>query len=288
MSVATAVPREVRAWWDANPMTYGPVHGGSHGAVPGSEAFFREADRAFLRQARFASGGGVLLGDLVDYARWAGRDVLEVGCGIGAVAQRFVEAGARLTAVDLTATAVAQTCRRLLGTGRRARVYQADAERLPFATGRFDAVFSWGVLHHTPGIARAVAEVHRVLRPGGEAMVMLYHRHSLRFWLDKWLWEGVVHGENRFLDRDALTSRYSDGWEEAGNPHTRTFSRREARRLFEAFEAVRVEVCGNLQVSYRRYLPGLWRLVPEWLERYWATRVGWFLWVRARKGGVPS
>jgi len=55
----------------------------------------------------------------------------------------------------------------------------ADVESLPFADCSFDLVYSWGVLHHTPDTERALHEVHRVLKPGGECQAMFYHRRSL-------------------------------------------------------------------------------------------------------------
>src|SRR5205807_6238592 len=60
-----------------------------------------------------------------------------------------------------------------------ANFLNADAECLPFADETFDLVYSWGVLHHSPDVARTLQEIHRVLRPGGECRAMLYHRHSL-------------------------------------------------------------------------------------------------------------
>ena len=52
---------------------------------------------------------------------------------------------------------------------------------MPFADATFEYVYSWGVLHHTPGIDRAIAEIHRVLKPGGGVGVMLYNRESLLY-----------------------------------------------------------------------------------------------------------
>ena len=60
------------------------------------------------------------------------------------------------------------------------RVVQGSALEIPHPDGTFGHVVSIGCLHHTGDLPRAVAEVHRVLEPGGTAMVMLYNRHSLR------------------------------------------------------------------------------------------------------------
>src|SRR5207245_4997879 len=69
-----------------------------------------------------------------------------------------------------------------------------DAENLDFNDNSFDLVYSHGVLHHTPDTARAVREIHRVLRPGGRAVVMLYHRNSYNYRVNiRGLRRGGVH-----------------------------------------------------------------------------------------------
>lgn len=78
-----------------------------------------------------------------DFASARDRDVLEVGVGLGADHQRFAEAGARLTGVDLTERAVAHTGQRLAAFGLHSRLQTADAENLPFDTASFDIVYSW-------------------------------------------------------------------------------------------------------------------------------------------------
>ena len=72
--------------------------------------------------------------------------------------------------------------RNLEQRGLPANCFVSDAEALPFADSSFDLVYSHGVLHHTPNLPAAVAEVHRVLRPGGRAIVMMYHRASLNYY----------------------------------------------------------------------------------------------------------
>ena len=77
------------------------------------------------------------------------------------------------TGVDLTQRGVDLTRERLALEGLEAEVRVADAEALPFEDASFDIVYSWGVLHHSPNTQQAVNEVHRVLKPGGVARVMI-------------------------------------------------------------------------------------------------------------------
>jgi ubiquinone/menaquinone biosynthesis C-methylase UbiE len=109
-----------------------------------------------------------------------GKDVLEIGVGMGADHLEWARSGPRsLTGVDLTLRAVEWTSGRLTAFGYGPRVELADAERLPYPDDSFDIVYSWGVLHHTPNTAAAMCEAVRVLRPGGTLRIMVYNRRSV-------------------------------------------------------------------------------------------------------------
>src|SRR5260221_7918375 len=156
----------------------------------------------------------------------AGRTLLEIGCGIGVDSIQLAERGFTVTAVDLTENALAVAkqfaSRRDISVDFRL----GNAEGLDFPDQSFDAVYSFGVLHHTPDIERSVAEVHRVLRPGGTAQVMLYHRDSL---------VNLVHRVLR-LPYESPTDRKDHC------PVVYTFSRGGVRRLFREFSSVEVHV----------------------------------------------
>ena len=90
---------------------------------------------------------------------------------------------------------------------------------MPFADDSFDVVYSNGVLHHTPDTAGAVREIHRVLRPGGQARVMLYHRGSAAYWGDIILRHGLLRGELlRGHSPEEIMSRYVEFNESGGRP----------------------------------------------------------------------
>lgn len=150
----------------------------------GSREYFEEIDRRIFhpRYMRLtAAPGGKPFSLFVDFDRLQDKEVLEVGCGSGIAVQLFAEAGANVTAVDLTPWAVETTRARMEAFGLAADVFEADAEQLPFEDASFDVVFSWGVIHHTSRMDRALAELVRVCRPGGRVVLMLYHRHSIFF-----------------------------------------------------------------------------------------------------------
>ena len=81
----------------------------------------------------------------------------------------------------MTNAALSITQRRFQLGGLEGRFIQGDAEDLPFADGSLDLVYSHGVLHHTTNTPRTIREVHRVLAPGGRAVIMLYHRDSFNY-----------------------------------------------------------------------------------------------------------
>lgn len=173
--------------------------------------------------------------EFAQFSSGRARDVLEIGVGMGADHLEWAKANPRsLTGVDLTPRAVELTRARLGIFGFTSDVRVADAEALPFASDCFDIVYSWGVLHHSPDTKQAVSEVHRVLRRGGTARVMIYHRHSIIGAL-LWLRYGLLRGRP-FV---SLHSIYSDFLE---SPGTKAYTRAEARKLFAKFANVKTSV----------------------------------------------
>ena len=205
--------------------------------------------------------------EIVEFARFAdgaGLDVLEIGVGMGADHVRWLRAGARAVGVDLTHRAVSITRSRLEAEGLAGDVRVADAEALPFDDGSFDVVYSWGVLHHTPDTARALAEAWRVLRPGGRLRVMLYHRRS---WvaLAAWTRFGLLRGRPGMGLRGAVAHVESPG--------TQAFTAAEVRDMLARFSHVTIRP--HLTHWDRRLAPGLARALSH--------RFGWFLLVEAVK-----
>lgn len=114
------------------------------------------------------------------FSRYHGKQVLEVGFGAGTDFIQWLRAGAIVSGIDLTPEALANLTHRIqryqLPPAESIQV--ADAENLPFPTDTFDLGYSFGVLHHSPDTEKALRELVRVVRPGGEIKVMLYNRHS--------------------------------------------------------------------------------------------------------------
>lgn len=219
-----------------------------------------------------------------DFAAARDRDVLEVGVGLGADHQRFAQAGARLVGVDLTERAVAHTRQRLAAFGLRSRLQTADAENLPFESNSFDTVYSWGVLHHSPNTPAAIAEVWRVLRPGGTARIMIYHTHSMVGYM-LWLRYALLAGR----PWRSLADIYAHHLE---SPGTKAYTLEQARALLGRFSKVEVETVlthGDLLTSNagQRHRGALLTIAkalwPRWLIRTLLPRHGLFLLAKATK-----
>jgi SAM-dependent methyltransferase len=165
-----------KRWWTENTMSY-DWHN-EIGAERFSLPWFDAVDQGFLKGARLYGSDAKPFDRVIPYDRLAGKQALEIGCGMGFHTELMTRAGARVSAVDLSPTSVEATTKRLKLKGLTAQVMEADAERLPFPSGSFDFVWSWGVIHHSSRTGRAVREIARVLRPGGECRVMVYNRAS--------------------------------------------------------------------------------------------------------------
>lgn len=176
------------------------------------------------------------------FAEAGGKDVLEIGVGMGADHAEWAKAKSRsLTGIDLTPRAVEHTLKRLSVYGLTSDVKVADAENLPFADNSFDIVYSWGVLHHSPDTKKAIKEVHRVLRPGGVARIMIYHKYSLTGYM-LWLRYALLQGN----PWRSLSEIYSNHLE---SPGTKAYSIRQTKEMFSRFAETRTHLelsCGDL------------------------------------------
>ena len=214
------------------------------------------------------------------FKKFAGARLLEVGCGMGTDLLQFARGGAKVTGVDLTPRSIEISRRHLELYGQRGDFAVTDAEKLPFKSESFDVVYSNGVLHHTPDTAGAVRELHRVLRSGGQARVMLYHRRSVAYWGQMILLQGLLHGELlRGLSPGEIMSRHVEVNEGGGRPLVKVYSRKQARELFSMFRDVSVEV----EQLTRPELPVLGRLIPEGIFRFLRQTIGGNVIISARK-----
>jgi SAM-dependent methyltransferase len=286
----------VRAFWQANPCGVKFAD-----AAPGTRHFYE-----LVEAHRYTKEWHIPIA--ADFASAKELKVLEIGCGLGTDGAQFAEAGADYTGVDLTEAAVDLARRRFELFDLPGKFQTADAENLDFADESFDLVYSHGVLHHTPETQKAIDEVHRVLRPGGRAMVMLYHRDSYNYRVNisilRRMGARLLNSEpgvklvqlmtgepidslrehakllktekQSYLSAQEFLSQNTDG---AGNPLARVYSRGEARELFRKFSSVTLKTF----FLNKRWLPLIGSVLPRSMETRLASRWGWHLWIYATK-----
>jgi len=241
MSTQAPTKADVKAFWESEPLFAGEV---SHD--PFSREFVRAHEHVY-RSDVFAGRG--FPDEFFPFPACA--HVLDVGCGPGIWTRELARRGYRVSAIDLTSTAVALAKSSVELFGLAADIREGDAENLPFADQSFDGVVSHGVIHHTPDTARCVREMARVLRPGGMAVVSVYYRNLVL--RSKFLsrlvpvalrgWVGLPgRGRERLLscaDANEIVRRY-DG---VRNPLGKAFTAAELRAMFEqaGFRLTRME-----------------------------------------------
>ena len=199
-------------------------------------SFFEEVESHRYRAQPFMHG-------LFDFERFSGLRVLEVGCGLGTDLRQAAMAGARTVGLDLSAKSVSLARSHFRMFRTEGAFVCGDAESLPFPDESFDVVYSFGVLHHTPNTSAAIKECHRVLRPGGRFLVMLYNRCSWHvrvgpylLALKRWIYRqpAPVGG----TDRLQVVRRY-DG---ADNPLGTAFTPTEVRGFLQSFDDIQLHI----------------------------------------------
>ena len=183
-----------RSWWSSTPMRYDwgkPIPYPEY-----SREYFDEVDARFFESSRpYMPWRDLPFEREIPYAELPNLDVLEIGVGQGSHASLIAPRARSFTGIDLTDAAVLATRKRLeLGQFKNARVLQMDAEEMTFPDASFDYIWSWGVIHHSADTRRVLEQMHRVLRPGGRANVMVYHRSFWKYYVADGLFKGVLQG----------------------------------------------------------------------------------------------
>ena len=241
----------VRSYWEREPC--GTAHRVvGHAPVHGPE-WFGAVERTRYVEEPFVHS-------VAQFTRWRDKEVLEIGVGAGADHLQFARAGARLHGVDLTEAAIATTRAHLALHGLASDLRRLDAERLPLDDHSFDLVYSWGVIHHSEHPNRIVAEIHRVLRPGGTFRGMLYARRSVVA-AKLWFRHALVQGHPMRGLADVVSSHME-------SPGTKAYTEREVRELFSGFQS-----CSTRRIATLWDRARLPRAVAELIP----DSAGWFI-----------
>lgn len=236
---------DVRAFWNQN-----PLWSGESAAAVGSRDFYDSHTDACIQ----------MLGGRVErhYDPVCPKDakVLDLGCGIGFWLEYFGKKGfSNLTGADLSSVSLDLAGQRCALNGLQVNLVEANAEDLHFASDTFDHVNCSGVIHHSPNPAASISEIHRVLRPGGRAVVAVYYRNIA---LNAWpyiKWAGRFLPALRGRGREDMLKRASvedivRRYDGDDNPIGVAFSKSEFEKMFVGFNHV-----STFYHSFPRVLP---------------------------------
>jgi ubiquinone/menaquinone biosynthesis C-methylase UbiE len=247
---------EVRAYWNTR------IHDLSITTQPlGTKAFFDELEDYRFDKLEY-------LPRIVNFADYRGLQLLEVGCGVGTDLVRFAKGGALVTGIDLAEQSVGLCRQNLAANGVSGAIQVMNGEQMIYADNTFDIVYAHGVLQYTPDPNAMIGEIHRVLKPDGHAIVMVYNRYS---WLS-------------FMSRLSHVDLEHDD-----APVFAMFSRHEFEKLLQSFRSFKITperfpVASRLHqgwkaVVYNQLFVPAFNLVP----RPFIRSLGWHLMAKAIK-----
>lgn len=236
--------------------------------------------------------------DILDNYDWRGKKVVEVGSGQGTTCNYLPQHGIEMIGLDMSYQSIqaANTGAIELGHQKMVSLLQSDAEHLPFADEVFDAVISCGVLHHTEDTAGGIQNIHRILKPSGMAIVMLYHSGNPKWWatnllrcysnlVDFLFRRSGVLAESLRSHQQANSASGTALLELYGVPILKAFSNKQTQEMFSGFSDIKIS---NHQPGYRRLadvIPVLSRFskVLAWIDQRTINKWGFYQVIEARK-----
>lgn len=227
----------------------------------GSAEFFQELDAYRYDKLRY-------LPQAIDFKASAGQELLEIGCGAGIDLVRFAHAGARTTGVDLAPVSIELAKQNFAHLGVTGTLLVMNGESLQFENNSFDIVYAHGVIQYTANPQQMIDEIRRVVRPGGQVILMVYNRVS---WLN------------------GLSKLMNVGLEHEDAPVLRKYSIREFRSLLQNFSDVRIvperfPVKTQLHKGLKAALfNGLFVPLFDVIPRLFVRPLGWHLMAYGRK-----
>jgi len=219
----------------------------------------------------------------VQFEKWKGKKVLEIGCGIGTDSINFARAGADLTVVDISDKSLEITKKRFEVYSLKAKFYCGNVEDLSsfLPIERYDLIYSFGVIHHTPSPKKAISEIKRFMNKETILKLMVYNRIS---WKAGWI--VLKYGKGAFWRLDELVCHYSEA--QIKCPVTYTYTINSVKKLFKEFEIEELyirhifpyKISDYVNYSYKKrwYFRAMPKRMFELLER----RVGWHLCITAK------
>jgi ubiquinone/menaquinone biosynthesis C-methylase UbiE len=210
--------------------------------------------------------------NVMDFAQFRDKKILEIGFGMGTDLFQFASNSAEVFGIDLSPKHLEISQKRFELYGIKANLQIADAENMPFNDSFFDAVYSFGVIHHTPDMQKTIEETYRVLKPGGKAIISVYNRNSAYYYF-------VLMAKYilffRFLKETYRQTLSRIEYRENSDacPLVILSSRSEYLKRFSNFREVSIE-CHHL---HAHDFGPFKKIIPKFLVRKLENKLGWYL-----------
>ena len=213
------------------------------------------------------------------------KKVLEVGVGLGTDILQFAKGGALAHGIDLTNKAIELTSLRFAQNGLKGIFKTASFTQIPFEDDSFDLIYSFGVLHHSEETQEGIDEIFRVLSPGGEITIMLYHK-GFKYYIRKLFLYGVLKGEYFRYTSQEIINRHSEDYGLC--PMTKAYNRPEAAKMFSKFTNVTFSVyrLDDYITLKGKFISLSKLLLPSRVYRAVENKFGWNLIIKAKKPAV--
>lgn len=259
---SNATLSEVGEYWDKRPCNI--RHSGK--AVGTKEYFLEVSERRFFVEPHIR--------DFMAPSEWIGKNVLELGCGIGTDAALFAESGANYSGIELSFKSLEIAKMRFLLFGLKGNLVASSIEDFEIMKSNVpspDLVYSFGVLHHTIDPLAALKNIASQCKEGTEFRIMLYASNSYKY---------------------ALIKAGIDQYEAQNNcPIAYTYTKEEAVRLMEdaglrVIEISQDHIFSYNVESYKHYVyekEPWFKLMPEAHFEALKANFGWHLLITSRK-----
>ena len=177
------------------------------------------------------------------------KNVLEVGCGIGTMASYFAKKGTNYTGIDLSDKSIIITKKRFEAFKLKGNIFQANCEELSkyFIKGKkFDLIFSFGVIHHTPNISKAISEMKKLMNKNSILKIMIYSKNSYKNFL-------INESLERYERKDNV-------------PIANTYSIEDAKKLFKNFKIIEIKKDHIFPYQIKYYKKHIYKKL-SWFEK---------------------
>jgi len=254
----TATIEDVRQYWDDRPCNV------RHSTKDiGSREYFDEVEKK-----RYTAEPHIV--PWVDFPRWSGKKVLEVGCGMATEGINFVRAGAQYTGTDLSKESIDLAFSRFVSYNVEGQLHTGNAEELssfvPVET--YDLVYSFGVIHHSPHPEKIVSEIKKYMNKDSVLKIMLYAKDS---WKNYMISGGLDQPEAQY-----------------GCPIANTYNLEDVKNLLKGFRVTGYEQKHIFPYRIEPYKKGLFikepwfEAMPDEVFNALQFQLGWHLLITAK------